>query len=242
MAMLDTAFLDWLRTTTEARWADPDRFAPSPVAAAGPVWQPGTRWRGGISDSDLEIVEAMFGVRLPAAYRRFLATLHTPDPPLVSARVQGFEVVHVEERLFPDWTGATTPLLVGLERPLRVLLGAVQLGRWHPSWGERPDDERERDRRLRALVAAAPRLIPFAGDHYLAAVRGAPDGPIVAVRGAEVAVLARDVRAGLLQELGLGDADAPSGADAPGAAARVPFWSDLEGGIPWIAPWEPARA
>lgn len=231
--MLDTAFLDWLRTTTEARWADPARWAPSHADA--PAWQPGTRWRGGISDSDLEIVEAMFGVRLPAAYRHFLGTLHTPDPPLASARIQGFEIVQVEERLFPDWTGATTPLLGALERPLRRLLQAVESGRWHPAWGERPDDDRRREHRVRSLVAAAPRLIPFAGEHYLAAVRGAADGPIVSVRGADVAVVAPDVRRGLLLELGLAE-EGGAGASPEAVADRVPFWSDLEGGIPWVAP------
>lgn len=236
--MLDTAFLDWLRTVTEARWADPAAWAPSTGDA--PSWQPRTRWRGGISDSDLEIVEAMFGVRLPAAYRQFLGTLHTPDPPRTAARVQGFEIVLVEERLFPDWTGATTPLLGALERPLRGLLQAVELGRWHPAWGERPEDVRQREQRVRSLVAAAPRLIPFAGEHYLAAERGATDGPIVSVRGAEVAVVAPGVRAGLLLELGLSD-DGVAAGSPDVTATRVPFWSDLKGGIPWVAPWEPAR-
>ncbi len=49
-----------------------------------PAWQPGTRWRGGLTESDLRIVEAMFSLRVPGAYRRFLTTLHTPDPAMVA--------------------------------------------------------------------------------------------------------------------------------------------------------------
>ena len=83
--MLDLAFLDWLRATTEARWADPTLRAAAGLGE--PTWQPGTRWRGGLSESYLEIVEAMFTVRLPPGYRLFLSRLHTPDPPMAATQV-----------------------------------------------------------------------------------------------------------------------------------------------------------
>jgi hypothetical protein len=79
--MLDQAFLEWLRATTEARWADTTLRDAALMGLGEPAWQPGTRWRGGISESDLRILEDMFSVRLPAAYRRFLAILHTPAQP-----------------------------------------------------------------------------------------------------------------------------------------------------------------
>jgi hypothetical protein len=233
--MLDLAFLDWLRTTTEARWADRSLHT-AQLGLGEPTWQLGTRWRGGLSDSDLEIVEAMFTVRLPAAYRLFLATLHTPDPPLAATAVRGGRLVRVEQRLFTDWTGATTPVIAAFERPLAGLLRGVALGRWHPSWGERPEDDRERARSLRRL-AAGVRLIPFAGQRYLAATRGADDGPILAVHGADAAVVAPDVRTGLLRELGLAD---PDGERDTVFRESIPFWSDVVDGIPWLATSAPA--
>lgn len=251
--MLDLAFLEWLRTTTEARWADPS-LRPAAISLGEPAWQPGTRWRGGLSDSDLRLVESVFSVRLPDAYRRFLATLHTPDPPLAAIQSRGGRLVRLEERLFTDWTGATTPVIAASEAPVEGLLRGVALGRWHPAWGPRPRDGRERALLVRRLAAAGPGLIPFAGQRYLAAIPGRDDGPILAVHGADVSVVAPDLRGGLLRELGLADPDRPDepeagdgedpGDRAPvrasppgGAVVRIPFWSDVVGGVPWL-PWE----
>ena len=248
--MLDDAFLDWLRATTEARWADPSLRDAAAAGLGEVAWQRGTRWRGPLSASDLEIVESMFGVTMPAAYRRFLTTLHTPDPPMAATQSRAGRLVRVESRLFTDWTGPTTPIIAAFERPLRGLLRGVALGRWHPSWGRRPSDARERDRVVRGLAAKAPRLIPFAREHYLLATAGADDSVVVAVHGADAAPIAAGVRQGLLRELGLADpADAArSGDDGSGepgepagdAANRaalvrgIRFWGDLMDGIPWL--------
>jgi hypothetical protein len=250
--MADSTFLAWLRATTETRWADTGLRDAATAGLGGPTWQPGTRWRGGMSESDLDIVEAMFSVHLPSAYRRFLRTLHTPDPPRAALVVRRGRLERVEERLFPDWTGATTPLLAAFEAPIDGLLRGVAVGRWHPAWGERPDDVRQRARVVRGLAAAAPRLIPFAGERYLVALPGRDDGPVLAVHGADVAMIAPDLRGGLLRELGLGEGSARpvdgagSGDDdlAPASAdvERVPFWSDVADGVPWRPPGVTARA
>ncbi len=241
--MADLAFLTWLRETTETRWADVGLRVAATAGLGGPTWQPGTRWRGGMSESDLDIVEAMFSIRLPAAYRDFLRSLHTPDPPLAALAVRHGRLERVEARLFPDWTGPTTPLLAAFEAPLDGLLRGVAVGRWHPAWGNRPDDERERARLVRRLAGAAPRLIPFAGQRYLVAVPGRDDGPVFAVHGADVAVIAPDLRGGLLRELGLGEASGPGldGAPPP-VAERIPFWSDVADGVPWRPPGATASA
>ena len=251
--MLDQAFLDWLRATTEARWADTTLRDVALMGLGEPAWQPGTRWRGGMSESDLRILEAMFSVQLPLAYRRFLVALHTPDPALAAVQSRAGRLVRVEGRLFTDWTGSTTPVIAALEAPLDGLLRAVALGRWHPGWGERPNDERERLRHVRRLASAAPRLIPFAGQRYIVAVPGDDDGPVIALHGADAALMAPDVRAGLLRELGLADPDLPDEADhrdqvgeapveppAP-VVPRIPFWSDVIDGLAWLPPGVSAR-
>jgi len=254
--MLDTAFLEWLRATTEARWADPTLRDAALMGLGEPAWQPGTRWRGGLTDSDLRIVEAMFSLRIPGAYRRFLATLHTPDPAMAALQSRAGRLVRVEGRLFTDWTGPTTPLIAALEAPLEGLLRGVALGRWHTAWGERPGDPREQARRVRRLAAAGPRLIPIAGQRYLVATKGAEDGAVLAIHGADAAPIAPDLRAGLLRELGLADPDRPTGEDdardedadlaaAPGPAAahtpHIPFWSDVIDGLRWLPIGDPAR-
>ncbi len=245
--MLDLAFLDWLRATTEARWADPT-LRDAAVTGLGEVaCQPGTRWRGPLSPSDLEIVEAMFGVTMPAAYRLFLGTLHTPDPAMAATQARAGRLVRVEHRLFTDWTGPTTPIIAAFERPVQSLLRGVAIGRWHPTWGERPGDPRERERLVRRLAAAAPRLIPLAGQRYLVAEAGAEDGPVMAIHGTDATVVASDLRSGLLSELGLAGPTPPSAGDTAGPAIpadgpAIPFWSDLVGGIPWRPLEAPAGA
>ena len=244
--MLDQAFLEWLRATTEARWADTTLRDAALMGLGEPAWQPGTRWRGGISESDLRILEPMFGVRLPAAYRRVLAALHTPDPALAAIQSRAGRLVRVEGRLFTDWTGPTTPLMAAFEAPLDGLLRGVALGRWHRAWGDRAADERERVRQVRRLASGAPRLIPFAGQRYLVATPGADDGPVIAVHGADASLIAPDLRGALLRELGLADPDRPveaddadqagqRRADPPASAApRIPFWSDVIDGLVWV--------
>jgi hypothetical protein len=255
--MLDEAFLDWLRATTEARWADPSLRDAASAGLGEVAWQPGTRWRGPLSASDLEIVESMFEVAMPAAYRRFLTTLHTPDPAMAATQARAGRLVRVERRLFTDWTGPTTPIIAAFERPMGGLLRGVALGRWHPSWGERPPDARERERVVRGLAAGAPRLIPFAGDHYLLTAAGADDSVIVAVHGADASTIAPDLRRGLLRELGLADpahasratddghgaaGGASAGPAASAAAGRgIRFWGDLLDGIPWLPLRDPGR-
>ena len=238
--MLDLAFLDWLRDETERRWRD--TAVPGPDGLA---WQPGTRWRGGVTDSQLEIAEATFDVRFPAVYRRFLRALHTPDPVLVGSAYGGRGSARIEGRHFPDWTGDVLTIATAMDWPADGLLRAVEDGRWHPGWGDRPRDARSRAVIVRRLVAAGPRLVPIARRRYLAAAPGADDGPVISMYGADVRVMAPDLRAGLLRELGLEDPDpargqvsdqAPATDQAPAsrpAPGPVPFWQDVIDGLAW---------
>jgi hypothetical protein len=222
--VLDPAFLDWLRDVTERRWGA--AVVPGPDGLA---WQPGTRWRGGMSEAQLEIAEAAFDVRFPAAHRRFLRMLHTPDPPLVGSVYGNRGVTRLEGRHLPDWTGDMLPIAGAMDWPVEGLLRAVEDGRWHAAWGERPGDARSRAVLVRRLAAAGPRLVPIARRRYLAAPRGADDGPVIAAYGADVRIVAPDLRAGLLLELGLDD---PEPGRHP-VVAPVAFWQDVIDGLAW---------
>jgi len=227
--MLDRAFLGWLREVTERRWRD--AAVPGPDGLA---WVPGTCWRGGISASDLEIAEAQFELRFPVALRLFLAELHTPDPPLVGSAYGGRGVVRLQARVFPDWTGPVLPLVDAVSAPIESLVRAVEDGRWHPAWGDRPADRGRRGTTVRRLAGAGPRLIPVARGRWLAAAPGAADGPVLAAHGANVRVVAPDLRAALLAELGLEDPDT-AGVRPPAGHAPVPFWKDVIDGLAWAS-------
>jgi hypothetical protein len=222
--VLDKAFLDWLRDVTERRWRD--AAVPGPDGLA---WQPGTRWRGGMSEAQLEIAESAFEVRFPAAHRRFLATLHTPDPALVGSAYGHRGLSRLEGRHLPDWTGDVLTIVSAMDWPVEGLLRAVEDGRWHPGWGHRPGDARARAVIVRRLAAAGPRLVPVARRRYLAAPRGADDGPVISAYGADVRIVAPNIRAGLLLELGLDDPE-PGG---PPSVAPIAFWQDIVDGLAW---------
>jgi hypothetical protein len=117
-----------------------------------------------------------------------------------------------------------------MDWPVDGLLRAVEDGRWHPGWGDRPKDPRRRAAMVRRLVAAGPRLVPIARRRYLAATPGADDGPVISMYGADVRILAPDLRAGLLRELGLEDPEA----ERRPAVAPIPFWQDVLDGLGWV--------
>jgi hypothetical protein len=88
----DTAFLDWFRDRSEAVWASLPVRKPKKILAefvrrdvGGDVWQPGTRWLGGLDTEEIAKAEDRWQVRFPPDYRLFLERLHVPDrPPLIA--------------------------------------------------------------------------------------------------------------------------------------------------------------
>src|SRR5258706_5463257 len=83
----------WLRSVTETRWAThiPRDFQAAGVG--GLDWAPGTKWRGGLTEAQVDEAQDRFGLIFPPDYRRFLRTLHTTDPEMVGAFFEGSNLV-----------------------------------------------------------------------------------------------------------------------------------------------------
>jgi hypothetical protein len=214
------AFLEKLRRTTELAWI-------SPYLGLG--WQPGTKWRGGMTDQEVDAAERQFGLRFPPDYQLFLQTLHTTDPEC--ARYVDGSIQTLVGRPFFDWTGDPAPINEALAWPLDGLLFSVEAGEsaWAPTWGKRPSSENERVRVVRELASQGPPLIPLSGHRYLVGSPSRSGNPVLSMYGADVIIyassfgewLANEIAAMLSSGVSL-SLSGPEPNDDP-----IPFWQDV---------------
>lgn len=228
---LDVEFLEWLRRATEAAWRDHVPRDLNRAGAGGLDWQPRTRWRGGMSATEISAAETRYGLVFPPDYRLFLETLHTPDPPMIGAHYEGSGLVPTSGRRFPDWTGPSGPIESGLAWPVEGLISSIEHDEsWHDSWGPRPRGRKQRGRLVRELVAAGPQLVPVFGHRYLVGPGDRAGNPVLSIYGSDVIVYAPGLRAYLPNELGL----SPPSTSGKGHARPVdpiPFWQDVIDGL-----------
>jgi hypothetical protein len=215
------AFLEWLRATSEAAWAE---LPEGPPGSLGSAWRRGTRWVEPLSEAEIDAAERRHGLRFPPDYRLFLRVLHTTAPERHGVAYRGDEQVATGQPGFWDWRrdaeaidAASAGLLEGL------VFDVEENGLWPASWGARPDDPAARGAQVAALFAAAPRLVPVIGHRFLLPVE---PYPVLSVHQSDIVVYGGDLREFLLAEL------LPSAATEPGrevATAGVPFWGELIG-------------
>jgi hypothetical protein len=227
--VIDLAYLEWLRAETETLWrvhVPRDHVA---AGVGGLDWQTGTRWRGGMTDTQISDAEARFGLVFPPDYRMFLSVLHTPDPPMVGAFFRGSALFPAEGRQMPDWTGDPESIEAAIEWPLRGLLASIEDVGWHATWGPRPNDPKEREARVRTLAGGGPQLIPVFGHRYLAGPPDRTGNPILSVYGSDVIILAAELGSWLPSELGI--AQHPLSSANLESGAGIPFWGDVIAGL-----------
>lgn len=195
-------FLDWLRSVTETRW---ETHVPRDFQAArvgGLDWAPGTKWRGGMTETQVEEAQHRFGLVFPPDYRRFLTALHTTDPEMVGAFYQGNTLVAKTGRSLHDWLGDADPINKALAWPVDGLLWSIEADdSWHPNWGRRPDSENGRVEVIRALAASGPPLVPVFGHQYLVGEPLVEGNPVLSMYGADVIVYADDLESYLASVL-----------------------------------------
>jgi hypothetical protein len=144
----------------------------------------GILFERGLSDGELEACEREFGIRFPPDLRAFLNC-----------------ALPVSDR-FPDWRNASRDdLRVWLELPVEGILFDVEHnGFWLPEWGERPADLPAANRRVRTLVARAPKLIPVYAHRMIPDRPHAEGNPIFSVHQTDIICYGCDLRDYLLRE------------------------------------------
>ena len=141
------------------------------------------------------------------------------------AGFQGNTLVANRSPSFTDWANDSS-VRTAMEFPIQGILFDVANGVWLDAWGSRPDSVAERERIVRALVSAAPPLIPLLGHRYIATAPGAAKGyAVLSVMQTDIIEYGSDLRDYLLTELCalLGDYGQRFGAST-GAAGTIPFW------------------
>ncbi|MFJ8039623.1 hypothetical protein ACIRBX_03795 [Kitasatospora sp. NPDC096147] len=133
----------------------------------------------GLSDSELDAVEARFGFRFAADHRMFLAAGLPHGTPW-----------------WPDWRhGDPDTLRAWLAPPVEGVLSDVEHnGFWYPaSWGPRPDSPSAALDAARTHLATVPPLVPIQGHRYLPAVAGQSGHPVLSVHRTDVITYGNDL-------------------------------------------------
>jgi hypothetical protein len=225
----DQRFLAWFRNRTEATWAALPPASYTDILAnfiatdaGGCVWQPGTRWLGGLSNEAIEQIERAQRLVFPSDYRLFLNYLHTTNKPqlcagylesgalldeqspsLAHAYLDEYQqyIVLEEFQSMPNWLIAPPDPQAQVDELCGGIAFDIENNNlWPVAWGERPSTQRARKQRLKELVAGAPRLIHIYGSRYLLADPPATGNPIFSIDQADVVVYAANLREYLLFE------------------------------------------
>ncbi|MGW6979197.1 hypothetical protein ACWGE1_07090 [Streptomyces sp. NPDC054932] len=158
----------------------------------------------GLSEGELDAVEARFGFVFSADHRVFLAA----GLPLGS-------------RSWPDWRGGDPEDLAGrLSGPGEGVLFDVEHGFWPRTWGPRPAAKSDALRRARSELATVPQLVPVFGHRFLPGTAGEWGHPVLSVHQSDVILYGHDLADYIRYEF--------SGRSSSlRARATVGFWSDL---------------
>lgn len=172
----------------------------------------------GLTNTELDRVEAEFGIEFADDHRAFLAAglpLNSPPKPEQPRRDS-----------WPDWrNGDPNQLRKQLAWPIDGALFDVEHNAfWHNTWGDRPDDLTAALALARRQLAQAPTLIPIRGHRYLPAGRGTHGHPVLSVYQTDIIFYGADLADYITQEFS-GTSRSISEDWAPPPLA--PFWGDF---------------
>lgn len=162
------------------------------------------RWTHGYTLRELEAAQERYGLRFPPDLVGLL---------LDRRPVDGW-----------DWRNDDANIRGALAHPLDGLLFDLEHNNlWWPEWGERPASSEERAEVLKAIVGAAPRLIPLIAHRYIPETPSEAGNPIFSVMQADVIYYGANLEEYFANEFG----DEFGDTLHLGSPRRIPFWSDL---------------
>lgn len=157
----------------------------------------------GLSERELDAVEARFGFTFSADHRVFLAA----------------GLPHGSPR-WPDWRNGDPEDLAGrLSGPVGGVLFDVEHNVfWYPAWGPRPAGTSDALRIARAGLATVPQLVPLYGHRYLPGTAGEYGHPVLSVHQTDIIIYGNDLTDYVRNEFTGRSSGLP-------ARSTVDFWS-----------------
>lgn len=237
-----SCFLLWLKDRTESAWKtysmpNLEQFEAEQVG--GTSWRIGTEWLAGLTPHEVAKIEKKWGLRFPAEYRKFLATLNAPDrgkycvgwsddPPFGLTEEE-------DEPSFYNWRTDDQRIADALAWPLEGLLFDVaENALWPHGWGEKPINDILVREKVTSLLSDAPKLIPLIGHRYLVGNSIATGFPVVSVWKSDIVFYGSNLQNFLLLELAdLLQIDRFEIFEAANQnlteelTASIPFWGEL---------------
>lgn len=167
------------------------------------------RFEPGLTDAELDTIQRDLGVTFGPEHRELLqASLPVGSPS------------------WPDWrTDSADTLTARLDWPIDgVVFDVLNDAFWPSSWGERPADPEERERRARVQLDGVPGLVPLFGHRYVAVDPAYRPSPVFSVYQTDVVFYGDDLLDWVAHEFKVLPLH-PSP-----TRTHVPFWSDLAQG------------
>lgn len=172
----------------------------------------------GLSDTELQAVEARFGFVFPPDLRACLAAqmpigLRFPNwrDGHLRHEVWGGEVVSTPIEEWTDWVREG------------ILFDVHQNGFWFDDFGPKPTESANQNHAVEAHLLRAPRLIPVMGHRFLPATPCEPGNPVFSVVQTDVIYYGEDLAGYLRIEF-----FSRPHKDIHNSPVRpIPFWSDI---------------
>lgn len=171
----------------------------------------GVTFSPGLAPSEFIAAESRYDFEFPPDLRKFLA----------------FAMPTGEK--FPDWRNLDSPFLTAaFAWPLEGLWFDVQQNSlWLPEWGLKPEDESAAYGRLRALVEAAPKLIPIQGHRFLPCRPCEMGNPVLSVYQSDIICYGQNLEDYFHNEYSYHFGR--NGYELSGETKRIEFWASFMG-------------
>lgn len=225
-----TEFLYWFKEQTEAFWRRNPRT--ETYNDTYKEWPAGIRWAG-LSEAEIDHIEATYAVQFTPDHREFLRILHTLNQPFiyVEEATAGKAEQRRLENLCYNWLTDEATIRQRLAQPYQDLHGG-----WLPEWGPKPATEAEQAEGFAQQFGKAPLLLPLHSHRYLVSEPCQSGNPVLSMWDFDIIIYGWNVRSYLLNEFAEyligstsedGEIDSIYQADyAASLTRRIPFYED----------------
>lgn len=197
-----TEFLHWVKEKTEAFWnVDSDENSSEFVCDD---WIRGAKWIG-MTEDEIEAIEFKYHIKFTDHHKKFLKILHT-----INRKQTVFDgtldekghLIPKEVSLFYNWYADEEKIIEHLNKPFDLLREEVINDTvWLDSWGEKPENNEDKQHIFSTWFNNAPKLIPVSLNTFAISKPVNTDNPILLVLGRNTSIKGGNIKHYLLQEL-----------------------------------------